>query len=612
VRPGPDGALYLTDMYRLVIEHPKWIPDAWQKQLGNLRAGENEGRIYRVRPKGVALRPTAPLDGADTKMLIAALESPSGTTRDLAQQQLTWRGDKAATSELERLVVSSTRPQTRAQALWTLQTTGALSASVVKRALGDAHAGVRRQAVRLTEGFANREADLLPALTALTQDSDLTVRQQLAYTLGEWKDPAAGVALAKLLRSTEDRFVRAAAMSSALPHAETLIAQLSAGGRSDDPLVIEIAAVTENAKALASILTRISARATGDSAQQFGALALLLDWLQRNNKTLAQLQSAASGETMTLALQSTDEVFAAARKVASDSNASIAKRTAAVKLLGRGRSKQSDDFELLVGLLTPQSPVDLQLAAVSAIGRINRANVAERLLAGWEGYSRSVRTAVLDLVTSRPAWAQVLLDRVEKDPTLLAQIEPGRRVALTQNSNAKLAERATAIFSAAMDQNRQKVIDRYLAAVATTAGDRTKGAQVFSNICSACHKFGDIAGRLIGPDIASVKDRSPGYLVTHILDPNRAVEDRYILYTAATQDGRSLAGMMAGESGNSITLVGLDGAEQMILRSELRSLASTGRSLMPDGLEAAITEQAMADLIAFLGANAAASQVKSP
>jgi putative heme-binding domain-containing protein len=58
--------------------------------------------------------------------------------------------------------------------------------------------------------------------------------------------------------------------------------------------------------------------------------------------------------------------------------------------------------------------------------------------------------------------------------------------------------------------------------------------------------------------------------------------------------------MVTGEAGNSITLVGLDGAEQTILRSEIRSLVSSGRSLMPEGLEGAIDEQAMADLIAFL------------
>jgi putative heme-binding domain-containing protein len=83
------------------------------------------------------------------------------------------------------------------------------------------------------------------------------------------------------------------------------------------------------------------------------------------------------------------------------------------------------------------------------------------------------------------------------------------------------------------------------------------------------------------------------------------VEDRYVYYTATTHDGRSLAGMLAGEAGNSLTLLGLDGTEQTILRSEIRSLVSSGRSLMPDGLEAAINEQAMTDLIAFLAGGGA-------
>jgi putative heme-binding domain-containing protein len=105
-----------------------------------------------------------------------------------------------------------------------------------------------------------------------------------------------------------------------------------------------------------------------------------------------------------------------------------------------------------------------------------------------------------------------------------------------------------------------------------------------------------------------VKDRSAPYLLTHILDPNLAVEDRYTFYTASTNDGRALAGMLANESGNSITLLGLDGKEQMILRADIRSLVSSGRSLMPDGLESSINEQAMADLIAFLAAGGATAK----
>lgn len=602
VRAGPDGALYIADMYRLVIEHPKWIPDAWQKQLGDLRAGSEQGRIYRVRPKGVALRPVPRLDRAAPSELVAALESRSGIVRDLAQQQLAWRGAAAAgaAEAVAELAAKAARPESRGQALWTLQTMGALSSKVIATGLSDQHAGVRRQAVRLSELFAETNPELLPAIVALANDSDAMVRQQVAYTLGEWKDPRAGVALAGLLRASDDRFIRAAAMSSALPHADTLIAELSANGRADDPLVIEIATATNNAKAFGSILAAIAApREGGGMLQQFRALAQLLDWLQRSNKSLAQLQ-ASGGGAIGPALAAIDGVFAAARAVIVDPNAPVEQRLAAVNIVGRGRARQDEDLQLLASLLTPRSPVDVQLAVVAALGRLNRPNVPDKLLEGWNAHGPKVRAAVLQLVTSRPAWAQVLLDRVEADRSMLAQIDAGPRTSLTQHSNAKLAQRATEIFAAGIDLDRQKAIDRYLAALSGKTGESARGATVFANVCSACHKFGDVAGRAIGPDIAVVKDRSAPYLLTHILDPNRAVEDRYVLYTAATQDGRALAGMLSAEAANSITLIGLDGVEQVVLRSELRSLVSTGRSLMPDGLEAAINEQAMADLIAFL------------
>src|SRR5690606_418528 len=77
VRAGPDGALYIVDMYRLVIEHPEWMPEEWMKQLGDLRAGADKGRIYRVSPRNAALRPVPRLDRADDLGLVAAMQSPS-------------------------------------------------------------------------------------------------------------------------------------------------------------------------------------------------------------------------------------------------------------------------------------------------------------------------------------------------------------------------------------------------------------------------------------------------------------------------------------------------------------------------------------------------------
>ena len=599
-RAGPDGALYIADMYRLVIEHPKWVPAEWQKRLGDLRAGEDKGRIYRVRAKGVPLRAVPRLDRADAAGLVAALESPSGVLRDLAQQQIGWRELRGAAPELEKLLVESLRPVTRAQALWALKELGELKPAVVFRAMADEHPGVRRQAVRLSEAWTKDSPELLPAIIARADDADAGVRLQAAYTLGEWREPAAGEALARLLRREDDRFVKAAAMSSALPHAETLMAVLQRDGGAENSLLVEVATVTENAKALAGLLTAIAGRSeAGDWPAAFRSLAQLLDWLQRNNKTLAQLQRTAD-EPMQRALAGTDALFAAARRVGAEANAPAADRVAAVRILGRARSAQDEDFELLAGLLVPQVPVDVQVAAVATLGRMNRSTVPNRVLAGWPSHGAAVRAAVIELVTSRVAWSQVLLDRVEADPTMLAQIDPAQKQRLTHHIDANLAVRATRVFQAGIDPNRQAAIDLMLAALKDRRGDAGKGSAVFAQNCRACHAFGQEAGGLIGPDIAVVKDRSAPYLVTHILDPNRAVEDRYMMYAATLLDGRSLAGMLVSEAGNSITLRGLDGAEHVILRNEVRLLVSSGRSLMPEGLEAALPPAAMADLITYL------------
>ncbi|MBI5690235.1 MAG: HEAT repeat domain-containing protein [Verrucomicrobia bacterium] len=599
VRAGPDGALYVVDMYRLVIEHPKWIPEAWQRQLGDVRAGADRGRIFRVRPKGRTLRPIPNLAHADSRGLLAALESPSGIVRDLAQQQLLWRGAREVAPELTRLAAEAARPEARGQALWTLHGLGELTAAVVAQALQDPHPGVRRQAVRLSEGFANREATLGLRVAALAEDSDAAVRLQVAGTLGEWPGEAAGRALAQLLQHDPDRLIRAAAMSSALPHAETILATLATAEAGARAVVMEIAAATAHTRTLATLLTQVAKGEDGAAGARFAAVGELLDWLQRNNQSLAKLRVGA-GEELRRALTATEQVFEAARKVAVDPESAETVRLAAVRLLGRGPGGQEQDVEILLSLLAPQVPAAVQLAGVAALGRQNRSTVPERLLAGWSQYSPKVRAAVLDLLVGRAAWAQVLLDAAEKDPALRAQIDPARRTVLTQHSNPKLSARAAAVFQMGGGADRRKVVDQQLVAMRGLKGEAKRGEAGFANVCSACHRFGETPGRDVGPDLAVVKDRSAEYLVTHILDPNRAVEDRYVFYTATLHDGRTPVGMLARESSGSITLVGLDGAEQVVLRSELRSLISSGRSLMPEGLEGALDPQAMADLVTFL------------
>ena len=120
VRTGLDGALWVVDMYRLVIEHPDYIPAKWHPQL-DFYAGRGMGRIYRVLPVGTEPRKFESLDRLTTSQLVEALDDPNGPRRDLIQQSLIERNDPSAKQPLERLAVQGARPQSRLTALCTLE-----------------------------------------------------------------------------------------------------------------------------------------------------------------------------------------------------------------------------------------------------------------------------------------------------------------------------------------------------------------------------------------------------------------------------------------------------------------------------------------------------------
>ncbi|MBL9124269.1 MAG: neutral/alkaline non-lysosomal ceramidase N-terminal domain-containing protein, partial [Planctomycetaceae bacterium] len=235
-RTGPDGALWVVDMYRYLIEHPMWIPPDVVATI-DVRAGDDRGRIYRVRRLDQPLRPTERLDQLDDQQLARALDTLNGTRRDLIQQLLVWRQARAAVPELERLAREAAWPQVRAQALATLEGLQALTPELAAGGLADPHAGVRRQAIRLSEALADKSPTLVHKVCALVSDDDPQVRLQLAYTLGELRGKEAAAALLALARSTagEPQLQGALLSSVSLHNAHHLLERLLADEQPEPP-----------------------------------------------------------------------------------------------------------------------------------------------------------------------------------------------------------------------------------------------------------------------------------------------------------------------------------------------------------------------------------------
>lgn len=160
-RTGPDGCLYVVDFYRLILEHPEWIPPQMLAHL-DLFAGSDRGRIYRVRPVG------------EVGPVRLSLDSSNGLARDMAQRLLI---EKKATWSTETLHET---PAIAVQELWTMHTLGTLRPSHLRTALASPSAQVREHAIRLAEG-----REMTADLVRMKNDPELRVRTQLAFSLGE-------------------------------------------------------------------------------------------------------------------------------------------------------------------------------------------------------------------------------------------------------------------------------------------------------------------------------------------------------------------------------------------------------------------------------------------
>ena len=131
------------------------------------------------------------------------------------------------------------------------------------------------------------------------------------------------------------------------------------------------------------------------------------------------------------------------------------------------------------------------------------------------------------------------------------------------------------------------------------SADIRKGERVYKN-CAACHRLEDF-GLAVGPDLLAITSRSKPALLSAILEPSRNVDPRYLAYSAHGEESVLAFGMIAAETATSVIFRMPDGSEKAVLRKDIVKLEGMGRSLMPDGLEANLDLQAMADLLSYLG-----------
>lgn len=291
-------------------------------------------------------------------------------------------------------------------------------------------------------------------------------------------------------------------------------------------------------------------------------------------------------------------IFALATAAARDSDVDESLRVAAIQLIAREPELRDTSVALVRQLLSPRQSPAIQAAVVSRLSNRTEPAVAEELLRRWRNYSPALRNQVVNVLLSREPWIGTLLDAIASQHVLSSDLNAVERQRMLNQKKPEFQERARKLFAASSTADREAVIDKYRVALELTA-DLAVGKKVFADKCASCHRLGDV-GKEIGPNLLALTDKSPAALLSSMLDPNRAVEAKYLSYNVADNDGRTHSGLIKTETATSITLVTSEAKEVSILRSEIEDMTSSGMSLMPDGLEKELSVQDVADLLGYV------------
>lgn len=608
---GPDGAMYLVDMYRAVIEHPQFMPTEL-KNRPDLMLGTDRGRVYRIVSSEAQIARALPsLTNRTPQELIDDLGSSNVWVRETAHRLLLELGDASLVPMLIDTLASDSI-HARRFALALLEASDALTAEIITQALDDP--ALVRQAARIAEAeFADvsevqdhLRARLIRAIEAPESEVDGGALFQLVLSTPVDSDPQTLVPAATSLLLSERGQVDWYAVAIATGASESLtgiVVALTEQARTESTLSRHLeetlklycrtVASTGSSEAIGRIMSAAFADSDAGSAHdlQFTVVlglaeglgfsrARLLDQIAKLSPPQQQAFSAALDIAAKL-IASPDEPMG--RKIDCASMLTFAPAENAIPLLGE---------------LLDSRHGSLSEVAVTSLTRFSEPQVVDVLMEDLEARTPAVRREIIRALATSSQRISRLVDELETGRIRVPELDPGTVRILTRQNDSGLKERIQKLLDAQRPADRVEVLAKYQS-VLNLEADALRGREVFAKNCATCHKIGDV-GVNVAPDISDSRTKTPQYLLTNILDPNLAIDSNYFSYTIVDIQGRVHTGIISAETATSVTLKQPEGKLVSILRSEIEEMKSTGVSLMPVGLERNIDPQQMADLISFI------------
>jgi putative heme-binding domain-containing protein len=609
---APDGNLYLTDIYRQVIETPESIPEEIKKKI-NFFNGDTLGRIYRIVPnhplRAGDLR--ANLGAANSAELVKQLANPNGWHRWTAHRLLLERQDRSVVAEL-RNMAAAPLPESRVHALWLLQAYANLDPADVATAMKDPDPRVRENALRMSELILEKAPPLAGGIVAAVADPDPHVQFQSALTIGALKDQRALPSLVQLAHErSADPWFRIAILSSVAERASAFfhMALAKGAGGTDPQLLVDTSALIGGRQNPAEFSAWFAALPKAAQPEKLlGGLERGLRLVGARNLRVpgaevafARLLSSPSDAVQQAAWETSRhfELTALIERARRDALAPELAPPLRVRAIGALRGGHFNSVApALEKVLQSHPGPALEGAAVDSLAAFDEPLAAKTILDNWRGYSPDARKHGIAALLAQRDRIPLLLQAVERGQVERSALDPAARAHLYDDPDPAIAAKARSLLESP-NTNRAKIVAAYMDA-ARLPGDVARGKKLFEDNCAKCHEPRRRGGR-VGPDLSGINNKTKEELITSILNPSYAIEPRFVDYIITTIDGRMYDGVIANETQSAITLRG--GSEEgdaTVLRKNVASIRASSVSLMPEGLEDNLGRQGLADVIAYL------------
>ncbi|MBI3865402.1 MAG: DUF1080 domain-containing protein [Planctomycetia bacterium] len=613
LRYGPDGQVYMIDWY-----------DRNQCHHHDVNGHDrSNGRIFKIsygkpQPVKVDLRRKSDLELAELQ-----LHQNDWYVRQ-ARRLLQERGAAgkiapAAIDSLRQTAFEHGDARARLRALWALHVTGQLNEAQILRALHDDSAFVRGWAIQLACENSEPSDQVLEEMMNLSRgDESPVVRLYIASALQRIpveKRWATLVGLVNQAADNEDHNLPLMYWYAAEPLAEVdssralalvlegnmpllqefMIRRIGSMGTPESlDLVVANLAKASEPELHATFLRGLRAALVGRRQVPMPA-----GW----KSVATSLSSSGREEVRTLAFALSvkfgdPESITRMRGLLADKKTPVSQRKEYLAALLAARDK--DLVPVLRALFGEGA---LRGEAIRGLASYDDAQTPGMLLKEYARLSQAEKRDVLATLTSRVAYADKLLDAVEKKTVPAADLAADLVRQMRNLKDEDIDKKILAVWGVVRDtpEDKAKLIKHYTRLIGSQPAnpdDLPLGRAVFAKTCQQCHTLFGV-GNKVGPELTGSNRGELAYLLSNVLDPSAVMAREYIPTVIVTTGGRVITGLIREETKAALTLVTAN--ETVIVpRDEIDEQKPGDKSMMPDDLLKPLSDTEVRALVAYV------------